>query len=315
MSSADSSPGAAATQAGAPQTATAEPELALAGLGVPNYPATTSRATVTSGSSREPSRNGRGVKGWARLISPLLLVALWQLLSATGVLPASKLVSPVSIVHTAYTLITTDNPSYGTLQNSLLVSAERWGIGFSLGTLIAIVLAVATGLSRIAEAALDPIVQVLRSIPLLGILPLFIVWFGIGELPKDLIVLFGALFPMYVNTFAGIRGVDSRLGELGQVLGLSRWELVRHIVLPGALPQALAGLRLGVVSSLLALVVGEQINANAGLGFMINQAESFLQNNIIMVALIVYAILGLIADWIVRVIERKALAWRRDFAQ
>jgi sulfonate transport system permease protein len=237
------------------------------------------------------------------------------LLSATGVLPASKLVSPVSIVHTAYTLITTDNPSYGTLQNSLLVSAERWGVGFSLGTLIAIVLAVATGLSRIAEAALDPIVQVLRSIPLLGILPLFIVWFGIGELPKDLIVLFGALFPMYVNTFAGIRGVDSRLGELGRVLGLSRWELVRHIVLPGALPQALAGLRLGVVSSLLALVVGEQINANAGLGFMINQAESFLQNNIIMVALIVYAILGLIADWIVRVIERKALAWRRDFAQ
>jgi sulfonate transport system permease protein len=195
----------------------------------------------------------------------------------------------------------------------LLISAERWGIGFSIGIVIAVLLAVVTGLSRVAETALDPIVQALRSIPLLGILPLFIVWFGIGELPKDLIVLLGAFFPMYVSTFAGIRSVDPKLGELGQVLGLSRRELVTHIVLPGALPQVFSGLRLSVISSLLALVVGEQINANAGLGFMITQAESFLQNNIIMVALIVYAILGLLADWIVRVLERKALAWRRDF--
>jgi sulfonate transport system permease protein len=275
---------------------------------------------AAGGPAQPPARRGNGAKrarrnGWLRLISPIALVVLWQVLSATGVLPPSKLVSPVSIAHTAWTLITTNNPSYGTLQKSLLVSAERWGIGFSLGTVIAILLALITGLSRIGEAVLDPIVQVLRSIPLLGILPLFIVWFGIGELPKDLIVLFGALFPMYVNTFAGIRGVDPKLGELACVLGLSPAETIRHIVLPGALPQALAGLRLGVVSSLLALVVGEQINANAGLGFMITQAESFLQNNIIMVALIVYAILGLLADWVVRVIDRKALAWRRDFAQ
>ncbi|HEX6452725.1 MAG TPA: ABC transporter permease [Trebonia sp.] len=311
MHSADSLSSGVAAQADSLPTAMADPAL-LTGQVVA---APSGLPTVTSGSG-QPSRSGRrGLGGWTRLISPVLLIALWQLLSATGVLPPSKLVSPASIMHTAYTLITTNNPSYGTLQNSLLVSAERWGIGFSLGTVIAVALAVASGLSRFAEAALDPIVQVLRSIPLLGILPLFVVWFGIGELPKDLIVLFGALFPMYVNTFAGIRGVDSKLGELAQVLGLSRWELIRHIVLPGALPQALAGLRLGIVSSLLALVVGEQINANAGLGFMITQAESFLQNNIIMVALIVYAILGLLADWIVRVIDRKALAWRRDFAQ
>jgi sulfonate transport system permease protein len=252
--------------------------------------------------------------GWLRLISPVAVVCLWQLLSNTGVLSPKKLVSPISIVHTAYTLVVTNSPTYGTLQESLLVSAERWGIGFSIGVTVAVLLAVATGLSRVAEMALDPIVQALRSIPLLGLLPLFIIWFGIGELPKDLFVMLGALFPMYVNTFVGIRGVDSKLGELGQVLGLSRRELVMHIVLPGALPQALAGLRLAVVSSLLALVVGEQINANAGLGFMITQAESFLQNNVIMVALIVYAILGLLADWAVRVLERKALAWRPDFA-
>ena len=253
--------------------------------------------------------------GWLRLVSPLALLGLWQLLSATGVLPPSRLVSPVSIVHTAYTLVATSSPTYGTLQASLLVSAERWGIGLAVGVAIAVLLAVASGLSRIGEYAFDPVLNAARSVPLLGLLPLFIVWFGIGDMPKILIVVLGALFPMYVNTFAGIRGVDPKLGELGQVLGLSRWELVRHVVLPGSLPSALTGLRLSVVGSLLALVVGEQINANAGLGFMINTAEQFLANNIIMVCLFMYAILGLLADGVVRLVERRALAWRREFAQ
>ena len=254
-------------------------------------------------------------KAWARVVSPIVAVALWQLASSTGILPASKLASPASVARTAYQLITTENPAYGTLQHSVLVSLERWAIGLGLGVTIAVLLALATGLSRIGEHALDPLVQALRSVPLFGVLPLFIIWFGIGELPKILIVLLGALFPMYLNTWAGIRGVDSKLGEVGRVLGLSRREMVRHIVLPGALPLALAGLRLAVVSSLLALVVGEQINANAGLGFMITQAEQFLQNNIITVALVVYAILGLIADALVMLLQRKVLAWRRDFVQ
>jgi sulfonate transport system permease protein len=260
-------------------------------------------------------RRSRGLagRGWLRLVSPVVLIGIWQLLSATEVLPPSRLASPVSIAHTAYNLVVVNSPAYGTLQGSLLVSSERWGIGFSLGVVIAVILAVLSGLSRIGEYALDPVMNALRSVPLLGLLPLFIVWFGIGDLPKDLIVLLGALFPMYINTFAGIRSVDPKLGELGQVLGLSRWELVWHVVLPGALPQALTGLRLSVIASLLALVVGEQINANAGLGFMMNQAETFLANNVIVVALIVYALLGVIADSIVRLIERKALAWRQEF--
>jgi sulfonate transport system permease protein len=249
------------------------------------------------------------------VISPVVAVGLWQLASSTGILPASKLASPASVARTAYQLITTNNPAYGTLQHSLLISLERWGIGFSLGVAIAVLLALVTGLSRIGEYALDPLAQAVRSVPLFGVLPLFIIWFGIGELPKILIVLLGALFPMYVNTWAGIRGVDSRFGEVGQVLGLSRREMVRHIVLPGALPLALAGLRLAAVGSLLALVVGEQINASAGLGFMITQAEQFLQNNIITVALVVYAILGLIADALVMLLQRRVLAWRRDFVQ
>jgi sulfonate transport system permease protein len=264
--------------------------------------------------ARSPARRRRG-RRWYRLISPVAVVGLWQAASSTGILPASKLVSPASIAHTAYTLVVTNSPTYGTLQESLLVSFERWAVGFSIGIVVAVLLAVVTGLSRVGETVADPILQALRSIPLLGLIPLFIVWFGIGELPKVLFVMLSALFPMYLNTFAGIRGVDSKLGELGHVLGLRRGEMIRHIVLPGALPQALTGLQLSVISSLLALVVGEQINATSGLGFMITQAQQFLNNSVIMVALIVYAILGLFLNGAVRLLERKALAWRRDFGQ
>jgi sulfonate transport system permease protein len=264
--------------------------------------------------ARSPARRRRRGR-WYRLVSPVVVVGLWQAASSTGILPAAKLASPASIAHTAYTLVVTNSPTYGTLQQSLLTSFERWAVGFSLGITIAVLLAVVTGLSRVGEAAVDPLLQALRSIPLLGLIPLFIVWFGIGELPKVLFVLLSALFPMYLNTFAGIRGVDSKLGELGQVLGLRRREMIRHIVLPGALPQALTGLQLSVVSSLLALVVGEQINATSGLGFMITQAQQFLDNSVIMVALIVYAILGLLLNGAVRLLERRALAWRREFGQ
>ena len=262
-----------------------------------------------------PGNRGFGGKGWLRLISPLCAIGLWQLASSTGLLPPSKMVSPASIAHTAYTLVVTNSPTYGTLQGSLLVSCERWAIGFSIGAVTGVVLGLVSGLSRIGETILDPFLQALRSVPLLGLIPLFIIWFGIGELPKVLLVMLAALFLMYIETFAGIRGVDARLAELGQVLGLRRREMLRHIVLPGALPQVLTGLRLSLVASLLALVVAEQINANAGLGFMITQAQQFLQNNVIMVALIIYAVLGLIADALVRLLERKALAWRRDFVE
>ena len=281
-----------------------------------SVPAAYQVASVTGAPpSRLPGDRRFRSRAWYRLISPVVLVGLWQLLSSTGVIPASKLASPASIAHTAWNLITVSSPTYGTLQASLLASFERWAIGFVLGVAIGVLLATVTGLSSAGEITLDPILQALRSVPLLGLIPLFIVWFGIGQLPKVLFVLLSALFPVYLNTFAGIRGVDSKLGELGQVLGLRRSELIRHIVLPGALPSALTGLQLSVVSSLLALVVGEQINATSGLGFMITQAQQFLDNSVIMVALIVYAILGLVLNGAVRLLERKALAWRRDFGQ
>src|SRR5580698_6355419 len=169
------------------------PETAETGLITRNpagLAALSSEAVDGSGpaSARSPARRRRRGR-WYRLISPVVLVGLWQAASSTGILPASKLASPASIAHTAYTLVVTNSPAYGTLQASLLASCERWAVGLAIGVTVAVLLAVVTGLSRIGEATLDPILQLLRGIPLLGLIPLFIVWFGIGELPKVLFVV------------------------------------------------------------------------------------------------------------------------------
>jgi sulfonate transport system permease protein len=248
---------------------------------------------------------------WHRVASPLVILVVWQLVSAAGLISPAKLPPPTKVVSRAVTLVSTDSPAYGTLQHALLASLERFAGGFALGASAAIVLAVVAGLSRLGEELVDPLMQMLRTLPLFGLVPVFIVWFGIGQLPKLLLIALGAAIPLYLNTFAGIRGVDGRLGELGRVLGLRRTELLRHVVLPGALPSVLVGLRQSLGVAWLSLVVAEQLNANAGLGFMINQATQFLQNDVIFVALLVYTLLGLITDWLVRWLEGRALAWRR----
>jgi sulfonate transport system permease protein len=254
-------------------------------------------------------------KGLRRLVSPVALLLIWQAVSTLGLISAQKLPPPTEIWHTALTLITTDSPAYGTLQGAMLISLERVAIGFAIGGTIGLVLAVLAGLSRFGENAVDPLMQMLRTLPLFGLIPVFIVWFGIGELPKLTLIALGAAIPLYLNTFAGIRSVDAKLAELGQVLHLRRSELIREIVLPGALPQILVGLRQSLGVAWLALVVAEQVNANAGLGFMISQATQFLQNNVIFVALLVYCLLGLLTDALVRLFERRALAWRRGFLE
>ena len=242
-------------------------------------------------------------------------VALWQLLSSAGLIPAQKLPPPTTIWHTAVTLVTTNSPAYGTLQDAMLVSLERMAVGFAVGGTIAVLLALVAGLSRFGENTIDPLLQILRMLPLFGLIPVFIVWFGIGELPKIILIALGAAIPLYLNTFAGIRSVDAKLAEVGQVLRLSQAETIRHVILPGALPQALVGLRQSLGVAWLALVVAEQVNANAGLGFMISQATQFLRNDVILVALAVYAVLGLITDALVRLLERRALTWRRGLLE
>ena len=262
--------------------------------------------------THRPTRPERPVwHAWARLISPVAVVLLWQLVSSAGLVSAQKLPPPLTVWHTAVSLVTTASPAYGTLQGAMLVSLQRIAIGFAFGAVAAIGLALVAGLSRVGEDAVDPLMQILRTLPLFGLIPVFIVWFGIGELPKVILIALGTAIPLYLNTFAGIRGVDARLAEAGRALGLRRTEMIRHVILPGALPQTLTGLRQSLGVAWLALVVAEQVNANAGLGFIISQATQFLRNDVILVALAVYAALGLITDGLVRLLERKALAWRR----
>ncbi len=273
-------------------------------------PVGAARARERAAADGVPGR-WRRLTGWQRLISPVLLLVVWQLVSVAGLVSARKLPPPTRVVSTAATLITTNSAAYGTLQHALVASLERMLVGFALGAGVALALALVAGLSRAGEEAVDPLMQMVRTLPLFGLVPVFIVWFGIGQLPKLLLIALGAAIPLYLNAFSGIRGVDRRLAELGQVLGLSRSELIRHVVLPGALPEMLVGLRQSLGVAWLSLVVAEQLNTNSGLGFMINQATQFSQNDVIFVVLLVYTILGLLTDWLVRRLERRALAWRR----
>jgi sulfonate transport system permease protein len=275
--------------------------------------ATTAAAPHATTAARRRHRPSR--RAWYRLVSPLAVLVIWQLVSSSGLVSEQKLPSPSTVLHTAITLITTNSAAYGTLQGAMTVSLERVAIGFVLGGSAGLVLAVIAGLSRLGENAVDPLLQMLRTLPLFGLIPVFIVWFGIGELPKVLLIALGSAIPLYLNTFAGIRNVDAKLAEAGQSLGLTRTEMIRHLILPGALPQMLVGLRQSLGVAWLALVVAEQINANAGLGFMISQATQFLRNDVIFVALLVYCLLGLITDALVRLLERRALAWRRGLLE
>lgn len=268
-------------------------------------------AEVEPGARPVARRRRQWFTGWRRLLSPIVVLVIWQLANVAGLVSKAKLPPPTDVVSTAYNLVTTNSAAYGTLQGALGVSLERMATGFAIGGGVALVLAVLAGLSRAGEDAIDPLMQMVRTLPLFGLIPVFIVWFGIGDLPKILLIAIAAAIPLYLNAFSGIRGVDGRLGELGRSLGLSRVEMLRHIILPGAMPETLVGLRQSLGVAWLSLVVAEQLNTNAGLGFMINQATQFDRNDVIFVVLLVYTILGLLTDWLVRRIERGTQRWRR----
>lgn len=240
-----------------------------------------------------------------RFGSSVVLVLGWEALSRAGVIPATVIAAPSAILATAWDLMRT-----GELGGNLLVSLARVAAGFIIGAAVGAVLALVAGLSRLGEDIADAPMQMLRTLPHLALVPLFILWFGIGELPKVALVALGAAFPVYLNLFAGLRGVDPKLIEAARVFGLGRLALIRRVMLPGALPSLLVGLRYALGVSWLTLVVAEQIAASSGIGHMINDARDFLRTDIIVVGLLVYALLGLGADALVRAVERRALRWR-----
>jgi len=249
------------------------------------------------------------LSGELRWLSPLALIVVWQLFSVAGVLPEDRLAAPSQIVSNAYDLF-----ADGGLLDAILVSLRRALLGFLLGSAIAISAGLAVGFSRIGDAAVDPLMQMVRTIPLFALVPLFIIWFGISELPKILLVALGVAVPLYLNLVGALRSVDTELYDVADTLRLTRRERLRHVLLPGALPGTLIGLRQALGFAWLALVVAEQINASEGLGYLINNARDVQETDTVVVGILVYAILGLLTDAIVRRLERRALRWRDEEA-
>jgi len=265
------------------------------------------RPPVRRPAAPEPgSRRRRQAPGAAaRWVGPLALLLIWQVVSVSGVAPEQQLPAPTTIWRSAVGMALD-----GQLGSGLAVSLRRMAIGFLLGAAVGLVLGVLAGLLRWADLSVDPVVQIVRNVPLFGLIPLFILWFGIGELPKLVLIALAAGLPIYVNVHAGIRDADPLLVEAGTVLGWSRWLRLRHVVLPGAAGHLLVGVRLGVASAWLALVVAETIATDSGIGYMINNARDFLRTDVVIVGLLVYAVLGLVMDAGVRVVQRWVLRWR-----
>ncbi len=279
-------------------------------------PAAENRITVIA-DAVEPRRGRAGARRaparWRALlpwILPLALVALWQYFSAIGRLPAGILPAPSDVLRAAWALA-----ARGELQHDIAVSLRRVALGFFTGSATGLLLGFLVGLSSLAHGVLDRSLQMLRTIPHLALVPLMILWFGIGEEPRVLLVALGSLFPVYINTMSGIRNVDPKLVELGRSYGLGPFALVWQVVLPGALAPILTGVRYGLGVAWLTLVVGETIASRDGIGYLVQNARELLRTDVILLAIVLYALAGWLADSITRVVERRLLRWHPNYAR
>lgn len=249
-----------------------------------------------------------GLKQVVPWIVPILLIIIWQMLIQFGLLSTRVLPAPTAVIQAAISL-----GSSGELLHHILTSATRAFIGFLIGGGIGFILGLLNGVFSVAEKLLDTSVQMLRNIPHLAMIPLVIVWFGIGEQAKIFLVAIGVLFPIYLNTFHGIRTVDKGLIEMGKVYGLKPWEQFWQIILPGALPSILVGVRYALGIMWLTLIVAETIASNSGIGYMAMNAREFLQTDVIVFSILIYALLGKLADTTAKVLEKKLLQWHPSY--
>lgn len=243
-----------------------------------------------------------------RLTGLVAVLAFWQAGASAGWL-GNTTPSPTEVYAAAVELI-----GSGALAHHLGVSLGRVAKGLAIGLSAGLALGLAAGLIRLAEDIVDAPIQSLRMLPHLALVPIFIIWFGIGETSKIALIAIGPVFPLYLNVLHGIRNVDERLVESARSCGVGRWGLISRVILPGALPQILVGLRQALGIGWLSLVVAEQTATISGVGFLMNDAREFLRTDVIFVVLVIYALLGLGTDLFVRFIERRALAWRRGFS-
>jgi sulfonate transport system permease protein len=257
--------------------------------------------------SKLPSTFSWQVSPWQQLIPwliPVGSIIVWQILSQIGLISTRVLPAPTQIVEAAFRLALS-----GELLRNVGISLYRALVGFLIGGSIGLSLGLLNGLSRSAERLLDSSLQMIRNIPHLAMIPLVILWFGIGDPARIFLVTLGVFFPIYINTFAGIRAIDPNLLEMGKVYGLNRKQLFGQIVLPGALPSMLVGLRYALGLMWLTLIVAETIAANSGIGYMAMNAREFMQTDVVVMSILLYALLGKLADSIVRALEQWWLPW------
>ncbi|MGG6295079.1 aliphatic sulfonate ABC transporter permease SsuC [Leptolyngbya sp. AN02str] len=235
---------------------------------------------------------------------PLGCLIIWQICSQMGLIPTRILPAPTKILEAALRLSMS-----GELLRHVQVSTHRALIGFAIGGGIGLALGFLNGMLPIAEKILDSSIQMVRNVPHLALIPLVILWFGIGDEARIFLVVLGVFFPIYINTFHGIRSIDPNLVEMGQVYGLSQHELLIQIILPGALSNVLVGLRYALGLMWLTLIVAETIAANSGIGYMAMNAREFMQTDVVVLSILLYALLGKLADSAVRWLERSLLPW------
>jgi sulfonate transport system permease protein len=271
----------------------------------PAAPAAAPSLLVRLPTGQQEKRRDRRLRDLERFIGVVLLFAFWELASQVGWLSADVLSAPSKVVSVGWDMFRD-----GTLAPALWASLTRVLWGFVIGVPIATALAVAAGLTRVGDDLIDRNIQMLRFVPVIGLQSVLILWLGIGETVKITLIVIAVAFPVYVNTYSAIRQIDPGYHELARVVGLGRVAQIRRVVLPGAMPGFLVGLRLAAAVAWLVLVFAEQINATNGLGYLIIRAQTFFQSDVIVVCLLVYAVLGLITDTLIRLLEKGLLRWQ-----
>ncbi len=239
---------------------------------------------------------------------PVTALVVWQGLASAGLISSRLMPAPVDVVLAAYSLILS-----GELVHHLGISLARAAAGFVVGGAIGFLLGLVNGISPLADRLFDTSVQMIRNIPHLAMIPLVILWFGIGEEAKLFLVALGVMFPIYLNTYHGIRSIDRGLIEMAESYGLSGWRLFVQVILPGALPSILVGVRFALGIMWLTLIVAETISSSSGIGYMAMNAREFLQTDVVVVAILLYALLGKIADSVARLFERGFLRWHPSY--
>ena len=243
-----------------------------------------------------------------RLVGPVILLVAWSVVSGAGLVDQQLFPGPVQVAKAAWSLIET-----GQLQVNLARSLLRVVEGTLLGIGCGLIIALAAGLTRFGEDLLDPVMQLFKAVPSFALTPLLIIWMGIGEAPKITLITVGVAIHIYINTYSGIRGVDRQLVEVAQTLRASRRELIGRVVLPGAMPNFLVGLRVGLSSAWLSLIFAESINATQGIGYLMSRAQSLLEFDVSLLIIFIYAVVGLLSYALVRFLERRLLGWRNGF--